>query len=274
MMKKILGMLLAMALLGTACALGEAGAGPACAKVMADLLEAPNAKADVLMRYYIGTRVEVIREVDATYVQVNVGVKGGSLMGYMEKRDLAFGEKAIREVRAEAVSYKAEPETVNTLYSYPDALAPILNAEFDVDYKQVLGYRGGEWLHVEDGLGGTGFIRRDEIPLEGPDYHYASFIYVEPAEGEMTREEAIAYAKETLLSAEDPSAYMDHPETELTQDMLDACTAEVDILYYYETPDVVMYSVQFRYPDSGYVYAGIDFLMQGKEVMKIAHGNG
>lgn len=272
-MKSVITALLMMVLC-ISCAVGEEMAGPACAQVMADLLDAPNSRANVLMRYYIGTRVEVIREMNADYVQVNVGEKGGSLMGYMEKRDLAFGEKAIRAVRAETVTYTAGDGKRNTLYSYPDKLSPVRDAEFDINYKQVLGRRDGEWLHVEDGLGGTGFVARDEIALEGPQCSNAFFIYAEPAEDEMTREEAIAYAKQTLLAAEDYSAYMDHPDTVLTEEMLESCAAEVDILYYYETPDVVMYSVQFRYPDTGYVYAGLDFLMRGREVIKIAHGNG
>ena len=58
------------------------------------LLAAPNADAEVLMAYYVGTEVEVLREADGTYVQVNVGDPGGSLMGYMAAADLAIGEIA------------------------------------------------------------------------------------------------------------------------------------------------------------------------------------
>ena len=99
-MKRLFGMLLA-ALLCACCLPAYAQGGMACAQVRADLLDAPHERANVLMRYYVGTQVEVIREVDDTYVQVNVGQEGGSLLGYMEKRDLHFGEKAVREVRAE-----------------------------------------------------------------------------------------------------------------------------------------------------------------------------
>lgn len=273
-MKRFVIALLAMVLLSASCAGAQSAAGPACAQVTADLLDAPNAQANVLMRYYTGTRVEVIREADADYVQVNVGTKGGSLMGYMEKRDLAFGEKAIRQVRAEAVSYTAAVGTVSTLYSYPDKQAPVNDAEFDVDYKQVLGYRGGDWLHVEDGLGGSGFIARDELELIGPEYRYASHIYVEPAEDEMTREEAFAYAKKVMLASSEDSLYTGVEGVEITAEKLEQCVPECDLLYYYESPDVVMYSIIFRDPETGYVYAGIDFLTRDGEVVKISHGNG
>ena len=181
---KRMSLILALLLLCLCCSSTLADDGRACAKVTADLLDAPNARANVMMRYYIGTRVEVVREVDDAYVQVNVGKPGGSLMGYMEKRDLAFGEKAIRQVRAEAVSYTAEVGARCKLYSYPDKLAPVSDEAFDINCKSVLGYRQGDWLHVDDGLGHTGFVARDEIVLTGPDYQYADIIYVERAEDE------------------------------------------------------------------------------------------
>jgi len=271
---KRMSMFLLSLLLCLCCTVGMADTSSACTKVMADLLDAPHAKANVLMRYYIGTRVEVVREVDSDYVQVNVGAKGGSLMGYMEKRDLAFGEKEIRAVRAEAVSYTAEVGARCRLYSYPDKLAPVSNAEFDISVKSVLGYRQGDWLHVDDGLGHTGFVARDEIALTDQFYHNAAFIYVEPAEDEMTRAEAIIFARGALLSAEDDSTYTEMEGLEITAERLDACIVECDLLYYYEMPEVTMYSILFRDPDTGHVYAGIDFLTQGREVIKISHGNG
>ena len=272
-MKKVLGTVVVL-LLCLCWSSGLADDGRACAKVTADLLDAPNAGANVMMRYYIGTRVEVVREVDNAYVQVNVGKQGGSLMGYMEKRDLAFGEGAIRQVQAEAVSYTAEVGARCRLYSYPDKLAPVHDAEFDISCKSVLGHRQGEWLHVDDGLGHTGFVARDEIQLTGPDYYNAIFIYVEPAEDEMTREEAIAYARDVLLATDDDRTYTEVEGVEITAEKLDACLPECDLLYYYEMPEVTMYSIIFRDPDTGYVYAGIDFLIKGKEVVQISYGNG
>lgn len=257
-MKRIVSALAALTLsLCCAAALGEY----ACAQVTADLLDAPKKDAQVLMRYCIGTRVEVVREVDDTYVQVNAGKPGGSLMGYMERRDLVFGERALRQVRAESVTYMpTEIEATCRLYSYPDAQAPVIDEAFHIGLKQAMGSKDGEWLHVEDGLGGTGFVRRSEIELSGPHWENAFFIYVEPDADEMTREAAIDLARKTILESEKPGIYTDG--------------AALDILYYYEMPDVLMYSVQFRDPQTGYLYAAIDFLIDGYDVVQTAHGNG
>lgn len=275
-MKRILTVLLAMALLCTGLAMAETS-GPACAQVMADLLDAPNAKANVMMRYYIGTRVEVIREVDGDYVQVNVGAQGGSLMGYMEKRDLVFGEKAIRQVRAESVNYTAEVGTRCRLYSYPDKLAPVIDREFDINYKQVLGHRDGDWLHVEDGLGGSGFVARDEIALTGPDYQYADFIYVERAEDEMTYEAAIEYGKQCLLADGEMANGQDG--VPLTREMLDNCRVETDAIYYYDS-ESLMYHITYIYTDRTWddgfpmICAFVEMWIEGDEAVRYGYGNG
>ena len=274
-MRRIWMTLLAL-LLCVPCALAESCAGPAAAQVAADLLDAPHEDADMLMRYYIGTRVEVIREVDDTYVQVNVGQKGGSLMGYMEKRDLAFGEKAIRSVRAESVTYGTAVGTFNRLYSYPDVQAPVLDEAFDIDYKQVLGAKDGTWLHVEDGLGGTGFVYRDEIGLDA-DYRYADFIYTQRAEDELSYEEAIAYAKDCLLADGELANGQDN--VPLTREMLDGCEADVKVMYYYDTQDVI-YDITFIYTDRTWedgfpmLCAFVELWVEGEEVVRYGYGNG
>lgn len=274
-MKKVFIVLLAiMLMLGACCALGEALSGPACAQVTADLLDAPNARANVLMRYYIGTRVEVIRDAGSGYVQVNVGEKGGSLMGYMEKRDLAFGEKEIRAVRAESVYYTAEAATVNTLYSYPDKQAPVIDTEFDIDYKQVLGYRSGEWLHVEDGLGGSGFVARDELKLYGPDYTYATFIYVDPAEDELSFEEAVEEGKARLLSDRKAGKNLNLGMDDLSAEGLEACSWSVKVLYRYDYPDTLLYEITFEQPGRLGAYAYINLVVDGKNTLEHNYGNG
>ena len=275
-MKKM-SMILAALLLGLCCSSGLADDGRACAKVMADLLDAPNAGANVMMRYYIGTRVEVVREVDAAYVQVNVGEQGGSLMGYMEKRDLAFGEEAIRQVRAEAVSYTAEVGARCRLYSYPDKLAPVSDEAFDISCKSVLGYRQGDWLHVDDGLGHTGFVARDEIVLTGPDYQYADIIYVERAEDEMTYEAAIEYGKQCLLADGEMANGQDG--VPLTREMLDNCRVEVDAIYYYDS-ESLMYHITYIYTDRTWedglpmICAFVELWIEGDEVVRYGYGNG
>ena len=272
-MKTVVAVLLAMVLCAS-CAVAESSAVRACTKVMADLLEAPDAEANVMMRYYIGTRVEVIGEVDDAYVQVNVGKDGGSLRGYMEKRDLAFGEKAIRQVQAEAVSYTAEVGTVNTLYSYPDKLAPVNDAEFDIDYKQVLGYKDNDWLHMQDGLGGSGFVARDEIKLYGPDYMYAMFIYVEPAEDELSIEAAVEEGKARLLSDREAGKNLNLGMDDLSIEGLEQCSVSVKVLYRYEYPDTLLYEIMFDQPGRLGAYAYINLIVDGMNVLEHNYGNG
>ena len=272
-MKRMLAIFLAL-LLAAPCALAQKTY--AATQVKTDLLAAPNGQADVLMRYYIGTQVEVIREVDDTYVQVNVGQEGGSLLGYMEKRDLHFGEKAVREVRAEAVYYTAAVGTRNTLYSYPDAQAPVIDAEFDADYKQVLGQKG-DWLHMEDGLGGTGFMQVGEIVLTGPDCSYADFVYTKPASDELSYEAAVEHAKRCLL--EDGEMANGQDGVALTREMLDSCDPHIQVLYYYDTQDLI-YDITFYYTDRAWgdglpmLSAFVELWVEGTEVVRYGYGNG
>ena len=258
-MKRILWALLAMLLL-TPCAAAESAA----AFTRAPLLAAPNEGAQELMRYHIGTRVEVVREVDASYVQVNVGEVGGSLMGYMDRRCLEFGEKNIRAFRAECVTYRGAEGQTCRLYSYPDKDAPVLDPAFHLAVKQVLGYREGEWLHVREYEGGTGFVALDELTGEAPHYDAAPYTHTEPVEGELSCEAALLEAKRRILQ--------ENPEMDAAH--LDACAAEMDILYYYETPAQLTYSIGFRNPETGALDAGISFLVEGMEIVKVSFGNG
>ena len=60
--------------------------GVAATGVMAQLLSTPQPGAKVLMTYYPGVRVQVVRRAGAEYVQVNVGNRPGTLTGYMRVR--------------------------------------------------------------------------------------------------------------------------------------------------------------------------------------------
>lgn len=270
-MKRMLAILLAL-LLAAPCALAQKTY--AATQVETDLLAAPHEHADVLMRYYIGTRVEVIREADDTYVQVNVGDEGGSLMGYMEKRKLVLGEENIRSVQAERVHIRGAETQTCRLYSYPDKLAPVLDEQFNISVRDVWGYRGDKWLHVKEYKGTTGFVARDELEGESVHIDDAPYIHAEPMEGELTREEAIAFARETILGSEDPAQFSGTPGVQITEEGLSRCSAECDLLYYFDTPGTVQYSVVFREPVTGYIYAGVDFLAQGKDIVTISSGNG
>lgn len=268
-MKRMLAVLMMIFLAGLcAGALADDYAGPAATAVRAGLYDAPQEGAAELMRYYIGVRVEVVREVDSKYVQVNVGEPGGSLTGYMRKEELAFGEKALRGVQAESVTYSGER---CRLYSYFDTRSPVIDEDFDINYKSVLGFSGDAWLHVENGLGATGFVSLQEAGLTGPDIRYAIFTRVQPAPDELPFEDAIAYAREKILEDAQTGVYQDG---EIDADVLAACRGEVTAYYYYEMPDAVVYCVSFWMPDGERYYAGIDFTVQGMQIVKESYGNG
>ena len=259
MMKRSIALLLAF--LGL-CA--TAAAQEAAVFVRAPLYDAPEANAQEIMRYHIGTRVEVIREADAQYVQVNVGEAGGSLMGYMEKRDLEFDEAAIRAFQAERVTCRGAETQTCTLYSYPDKAAPILDGAFNVSARQVLGVKDGQWLHVQEIDGATGFVARDELTDESLYYDAAPYIHTQPMESELSREAALEEAK----------ARLKEKKTDLDMERLERCTMEMDILFYYELPDQLTYTIDFRDPETGYIYTGVSFLVKGKEIVKVSFGNG
>jgi len=268
-MKRI-GIMLLLLLSLCACALAEESIGPAATAVRASLYDMPKQDAAELMRYFVGVRVEVVREVDAEYVQVNVGEQGGSLMGYMRKADLAFGEAEIRRVRAENATYSAGGAQCR-LYSYCDARSPVIRSDYDIDCKSVLGVRGDAWLHVEDEVGVTGFVSLEEIEVAGPEVSYAIFARVQPAPNEPTFEEAIAHAREKIAADAEAGRYQDGP---IQADVLAACEGRVTAYYFYDTPDRVMYSVLFLTPDTGMVYAGIDLMVEGAQIVEESYGNG
>lgn len=246
------------------CFCGAAKAQEAAAFVRAPLYAAPDTDAQQLMCYNIGTRVEVIREAGAGFVQVNVGKEGGSLMGYMEKRDLEFGEQSIRAFRAERVTCRGAETQTCKLYSYPDKEAPVISEAFDISVRQVLGVKDGQWLHVQEMDGTTGFVARDELTGESLYYDAAPYIEAEPMEGELSREDALDEAKARLVE--------NQPDLDLAR--LERCAVEMDVLYYYELPDQLTYTIDFRDPDTGYIYTGVSFLVKGKEIVKVSFGNG
>ena len=202
----------------------------------AALFAAPLEGAQELMRYYAGTRVEVVREVDHEYVYVIVGTKGGSQMGYMKKSLLRFGEDKIRKVYPERMMY---PHKGWTLYSYCDLLSNVITQNNDV-YLYAIG-ENEEWAHVQMTSGTeqwTGFVNKAQAGLTGDMAQRESlgWMYTKPLEGELTYDEAIEYAKNVILR--EGVMANGQGSVPVTREMLDACRAEVgvqwDVDVYYE----------------------------------------
>lgn len=264
-----IAVILLLALCVCACGLGEGNA-PAATAVRAGLYDAPREGAQELMRYYIGTRVEVVREVDARYVQVNVGEPGGSLMGYMRRGDLVFGEAAIRSVwPEEALCVNAQGQTC-TLYSYMDERSEVIDPAYTP--WQVLGAQEDGWLHCLYDDGRTGFVDRCAIPQMQIEVDGAPYMCVEPMEGELSREAAIAYARDRILGP-DGAQYLAVWPGEVDAQRLARCTPETELLMYHVASGIITYVILFREAD-GTIYAGLSFEAEGKDIVSLSAGNG
>lgn len=212
-----------------------------------DLLELPRESATLLMHYEQGVRVEVLREADTQYVQVNVGEPGGSLMGYMKKEDLVFGEENVRLNRPVENCYE---QTGWTLYSYCDVRSPVLIEQSDT-FLYMLGSKD-EWIHAIVQMGSetiTGFVSREVNPLgigeEKRRTQYAAQIRTQPIGNEPTVEEAIALAADYLVA----DGQLDNVSGEpVTKERLAACTVQTDISYCYDEPIPLMYIITFFDP--------------------------
>lgn len=269
MMKKTICVLLAMALLCASCALGQERA---AVKWETLLLAAPNKSAKALMSYSVGTRVEVIRDTGNGYVQVNVGVKGGSLMGYMKKDDLVFGEEAIRALRAVVVDLSVGGGTCH-FYSYPDEESVVIDDAFYLGSETVIG-RLGDWLHVKNSYGQTGFVSLREVELLDETCRDAYSVEVEPARDELSVDAAIEAAKTRLLADRETGANLNLGMDDLSAEGLAQCEANVRILYRHDYPEELLYEITFIRPDRLGAYAYINLVVRGSEIVEHNYGNG
>lgn len=262
---KRFAVILLLLMLCASCALAE-GDNRAALWRDAPLLSAPLEGAKEVMRYYAGTRVEVVREVDSHYVYVNVGTQGGSQMGYMEKQFLYFGENKIRRIYPGRNVY---PQHGWTLYSYCDARSEVISKDNDT-YIYAIG-ENEEWVHALVTSGAvqwTGFVSKAEAELtdDMAMLESVSWIYTEPLEGELATAEAIEYAKEVILQAN--TMANGQSGVPVTMEMLDSCWVSVDVQWdvdaYYagvvpekkdkafesiETTAPLSYAVTFFYSD-------------------------
>jgi len=265
--------LVAMLLLGLACALAEGGDGRAAtAAEQTALLSLPRAGAQELMVYDRGVRVEIVREVDAAYVQVNVGAQGGSLTGYMRRDDLVLGEAAVRGVWPEVHFYVTDGRPCR-LYGYTDERAPVLIEECLIDGARVIG-QGDGWLHMEIGVGQTGFVRRADIAITQEHRSTQPYIDAIPMAGELSEADAIVYAKARLLADAQRGVNLYMGMGELTEEALDACRADVRVLLYDSNPGVLEYVITFYDPQTGGNHAWLNLRVKGEEILECNYGNG
>lgn len=171
------------------------------------LFEAPEETSAVLMTYYRGAQLTVLREAKPGFVQVQSGSKEAGLLGYMRRSDLAFGSNALREIQPEYVMIRLNRDT--PVYAYCDAFSERIGT-CDTEHEYyTIGKNDGMWVQLhwpvgsdlegedgswkyiraEEGFSG-GFVQLETGLARGYSYK-ATRWEVEPVPGEMTREQAI-----------------------------------------------------------------------------------
>lgn len=249
--------------------------GTAVTRRMVSLTDAPFESANVLMRYYPGVRVEVVRVMDGRYVQVNVGGSEGGLMGYMPSDALLYGELAVRSVRTLNVNYSVDESF--RLYSYCDPYAE----STEMTYQSMVHVLGalGDWLHVclDGSQAPAGFVSRSEEGLQDVRMSYSAYVYTNPVEGELPMEEAVRRAKEFILKDGVQANALGGP---VTAEMLESCTVQADMMYNYSDNSAMQcsYHIAFYYPEGarGYPYlcVGVDLFVEGMDILAYDYGNG
>lgn len=244
--------------------------------VMAELKDAPREEAQVLMEYYPGTRVEVVREADGQYVQVNVGEMGGSLMGYMKKEDLTFGEANIRAFRELEVTY---PWRGWTMYSACDKLSQVIAAYNDTFIYAMGEY--GDWIHIVQEAGDqtiTGFVHKPDMPEEVAaqrEIGYAWGIVTSLLPDEVQLETAIAYAREQLIG----QPANGQKGVAITEEMLDGCSVHTRVYYEYGLEELTC-AVTFIYQDRTWedglpmLCGFVQMWIEGDQIVRYNYGNG
>ena len=170
----------------------------------APLYAQPNAQSAVLMTYYSGAPVEVIRSVGGFFLVQAGGAQAG-LMGYMRAEDLAVGDAARRQVQPCFMRLEFNREA--PVYAYCDEGAQQIGVcEVGKTY-YAMSKNEDKWVqlflppqpHVweeEDRLT-KGFVKLETGMARGYWQELEGW-EVEPIEGEITAEQAEALAMEYL----------------------------------------------------------------------------
>ena len=250
-MKKTICMLLGMLLLMCACAMAEdtavpreglAVAAPEEMTAYVPMWDKPGDGGSLLMNYFSGARLTVVRVPEGDYVQVQAGEKGASVMGYMRKEDLRYGAQAMREVPAvcAAINIPLEgPEGV--VYSHPDSLSPVAwmwNPELTL-YTMGISANGFLQMFNVNGVPEerSGFVPAGAVTMDAQEQR--TRVVVEPVAGELTRQQAYDRAIELLLDNPGLSAMRKLPQELRTREGLRSMQNNVRLQYNFETGEAV-----------------------------------
>ena len=237
------------------------------------LLDAPDANARVLMTYYAGTRLTVLREAKPGFLQVQTGTREAGAMGYMRRSELRLGSAALREAAPEYVMIELNREA--DVYAWCDEGSGVIGSFAAGERFFAIGKNDGKWVQIA--VPGSGIVTRRDVyewldtgaqgaRADGTPGVTCGFVLletglgrgypciaerweVEPVPGEITREQAVEIAVQAALQ-------LDLPEEFRTEAALRAR----------ESRTMWMYSMA----DSGFVQLSVNVTLALDEALSVS----
>lgn len=171
----------------------------------APLYRLPDEESGVLMRYYGGAPVQVLRPAGGGFYRVQAGEPGAGVAGYMRVGDVELDAAAQRGVRPRYMELQFNREA--DVYAYCDAGAPVIGRCDTAHTYYAMGKSDGKWVqlylppqtHVwqQPDRITCGFVRLETGMARGY-WHEPEEWEAEPLPGEITREQAIELAIDRL----------------------------------------------------------------------------
>lgn len=184
----------------------------------------PDENAEVLMEYYSGAPLEIIRRVGGAFYQVQAGNDEASLMGYMRAQDIAVDKEAARRVRP--CFMKLEFNREAQVYAYCDESAQVIGTcELGKTY-YAMSKNEEKWVQLflppqphlreETDRLTCGFVHLETGMARGY-WQELSQWEAEPLPGEISHEQAVELAMAYLANGERhgiPEIYMERTALE------------------------------------------------------------
>lgn len=241
------------------------------------LLDAPDANARVLMTYYAGTRLTVLREAKPGFLQVQTGTKEAGAMGYMRKSELRLGSTALREAAPEYMMIELNRDV--DVYAWCDEGSGVIGSFAAGERFFAIGKNDGKWVQIA--VPGSGIVTRKDVyewldvgaqgtRADGTPGVTCGFVRmetglgrgypciavrweVEPVPGEITREQAVEIAVQAALQLDLPEELRTEaalrarePQVTLMCSLPGSGFVQLSILATLELDDVSILSVNLR----------------------------
>ena len=241
------------------------------------LLDAPDANARVLMTYYAGTRLTVLREAKPGFLQVQTGTKEAGAMGYMRRSELRLGSAALREAAPEYMMIELNREA--DVYAWCDEGSGVIGSFAAGERFFAIGKNDGKWVQIA--VPGNGIVTRGDqyewldigaqgTRADGTPGITCGFVRmetglgrgypciaerweVEPVPGEITREQAVEIAVQAALLLDLPEAFRTEaalcaraPQMTWMYSMEDSGFVQLSVNVTFELDDAISVSVNLR----------------------------